>query len=203
MRRLEYEDWQFPMVLEGRGYTLMAWSGVLLIFMCLAISLGEGRWSDAVIAGGFLCVSVGYLTLVRQLPAVLDPVVAGTALINAAGWGGGLLKSVWFFDDLLHLLTPLTGALLLCLRLGQAVGPPLTARRALLWTLAAALTLSMGVLWEIAEWTANSFQRLEDTLPDLLLDTLGALLGSALALWLMDRYPPEMWRGREGEEPHR
>ncbi|KFA87968.1 hypothetical protein [Archangium violaceum] len=184
------------MALEGRGYTLAAWSGVLLILLCLALTLEAGRWSDAFLVSGFLALSIAYLTLVRQLPAVLDLVVVLTALLNAVGWGGGLLRRVWFFDDLLHLLTPLTGAVLICLRLGQAVGPPLTARRALLWTLATALTLSAGVLWEFAEWVANSLRfPLEDTLPDLLLDTLGAMMGSALALRLMDRYPPGMWRG--------
>lgn len=196
MRRLEYEDAPAPMALKGRGYTLAAWSGVLLILVWLVRTFEAGRWSDSLLVSGLLALSIAYLTLVRQLPAVFDLVVVLTLLLNVAGWGGGLLKSVWFFDDLLHLLSPLTGAVLICLRLGQSVGPPLTARRALLWTLATALTLSAGVLWEFAEWIANSFRfPLEDTLPDLLLGTLGAMMGSALALWLMDRYPPGTWRG--------
>jgi hypothetical protein len=184
------------MNLEGRGYTYAAWGGVAFIVLRLVTTLADGRWNHAALVAGFLALSVAYLTLIHRLPRVMDLVVVLTCLTNTIGWGERLLETVYAYDDVVHLITTFTAALLLGLWLGQSLGALLTGRRALLWLFATSITLAGSIQWEFAEWVSNAFQPLEDTLPDLLFNTLGASSGAALALWVLRRYPPETWRAR-------
>ncbi len=181
---------------KGRIYTYAAWGGVAFMVACLVTTLVDGRWDHAALVGGFLTASVAYLTLIHQLPRVMDLLVILTCLANTYGWGGRLLETVYAFDDVIHLVTTFTAALLLGLWLGQSLREPLEERRSLLWLFAASITLAGSVLWEFAEWVSNAFDPLEDPLPDLLFNTLGASAGAALALWVLRRYPPETWRVR-------
>ncbi|HSP78625.1 MAG TPA: hypothetical protein VLQ93_08860 [Myxococcaceae bacterium] len=181
---------------EGRSYTYAAWGGVAFMAACLITTLADGRWDHAALVSGFLAASVAYLTFIHQLPREMDLLVILTCLANTYGWGERLLETVYVFDDIIHLLTTFTAALLLGLRLGQFLGAPFAERRALLWLFAASITLAGSVLWEFAEWVSNAFQPLEDPLPDLFFNTLGASSGAALAMRVLRQYPPGTWRVR-------
>lgn len=138
---------------------------------------------------------------------VLAPSVAGrlvrvppafdllfTAALAGDAAGSGLAADVWP-DDASHLILPFLSAPIVyrvLLALGAAPPPAATRRAAVGAGIATAVgVLALGALWELVEWGSDvAFgtdysQGYWDTLSDLLLDAIAAVLGGALvAVWL-------------------
>ena len=113
-------------------------------------------------------------------------VVLGVA--NIAGYALDLYARFWWFDRVLHACTifalTLWLGLFVCNRALRG-GP---GRDALVALMIASVGLAIGALWEVAEW---GFDRIapgdvikgkHDTIIDIVMDTLGALLAGAAGL---------------------
>lgn len=110
---------------------------------------------------------------------------------NIAGYAFDLYARWGWFDKVLHPYTigAITLALALVLYGRVLTGAP--ERRLLLILVMAAIGLSIGALWEVAEWgfdrfaPGNAIKGKDDTITDLIVDTLGALLAGAWASFLV------------------
>lgn len=113
---------------------------------------------------------------------------AALVLANAAGYAFDLYGRFWWFDRVLHgcTLFALTfwGAVILC---GRALNGPANHRLTRV-LLIAGLGVALGAWWEFAEWgfdhlvPANVIKGKYDTVVDLVVDTIGAVLAACWSL---------------------
>lgn len=106
-------------------------------------------------------------------------------LANLAGYAFDLYGAFWWFDRVLHAGTlfaiTLWLALILC---APALNPD---RPLIVAALIAGAGVAVGAWWEVAEWALDAvapgdvIKGKNDTLVDILMDTLGAVLAAALA----------------------
>ena len=107
---------------------------------------------------------------------------------NAAGYALDLYARFWWFDRVLHACTILAATLWLALFVCRHVLRGGPGHDALLALVIASVGLAIGALWEVAEW---GFDRIapgdvikgkHDTIIDIVMDTIGALLAGAASL---------------------
>ena len=109
---------------------------------------------------------------------------------NAARYALNLYSRFWWFDRFLHACTILAVtlwlALFVCRRVLRRGGPP--GHAALLVLVIASVGLAIGALWEVAEWgfdrvaPGNVIKGKNDTIIDIVMDTIGALLAGLASL---------------------
>lgn len=109
---------------------------------------------------------------------------------NIAGYAFDLYRQFWWFDRVLHASTILAVTLWLALFVfGKALNQE-DGRRALVVLLVASVGVALGALWEVAEWgfdqiaPADVIKGKYDTLLDVVMDTVGAVLAGILAVKL-------------------
>ena len=109
----------------------------------------------------------------------------------AAGYALDLYARFWWFDRILYACTILAVTLWLALFVCRHVLRGGPGRGVLLALVIAAVGLAVGALWEVAEW---GFDRIapgdvikgkHDTIVDIVMDTIGALLAGAASLWFL------------------
>jgi hypothetical protein len=127
-----------------------------------------------------------------DLPRLYD--LALTIAMILTGWGEalGLYDAISFYDNIVHFLTPLFCSQVAYIALARAEVLPdprdETGFRThvAVFVITAALGIAIGAVWEIFEWasdgTFGSDLQLgnDDTVGDLIADTLGSLTGGAL-----------------------
>lgn len=113
-------------------------------------------------------------------------------LANIAGYVFDLYARWAWFDKVLHPST--IGAITLGLGLalyGRALTGAI-AHRVLLIVAIAALGVAVGALWEVAEWAydqitpGNAIKGKFDTITDLIVDTIGAIVAGIAATHMAD-----------------
>lgn len=191
----------------------------LVILLWVAISnpeLGNLRGKGAGIR------AVGYPTVAFVIPAawwlfwrdrvsfpwVADLLVTLTCFTDTLGNRMDLYDTIRWFDDAMHLInTGLIVAALLLLTLPRAAGLGATIERAL------AVGVTAALAWEIGEYYAflsTSSERIDayaDTLGDLALGTLGAVLAALVVhrlrrVGLLGDVQPMPWTGAELARTH-
>lgn len=131
-------------------------------------------------------------------------------LLHVAGHAVGWYSDFWWYDKALHFANPLVSVFIL-FALSQATDWIWDWRRVTplevgIYTFAMAVTI--GVVWEIIEFGMDTIvgtdeqNGLSDTMVDLILDVLGALLGAAVVAWAT-RYGRERGLDEIAEEPKR
>lgn len=118
--------------------------------------------------------------------AVAWALAAALLIANVAGYAFDLYGAFWWFDRVVHAGTlfalTLWLALIVCASAFNA-GRPHTAA-----ALIVGAGVAVGAWWEVAEWAVDAFvsgdviKGKNDTLIDIVMDTLGAVLAAALAL---------------------
>lgn len=105
---------------------------------------------------------------------------------NVAAYVFDLYTAFWWFDRVLHCATIFAMTFWLAIII---VGEPLKEGRSLLFVvLIACMGISIGALWEVAEWALDHYFPKDiikgkyDTLMDVVMDTIGALGAALLAL---------------------
>lgn len=163
-------------------------AALLLAAVALLLARDQGGWA---FVGAFALALVPRLARLR--PAFDAAVVAALAL-NAAGYAFGLWRAIAWFDEATHLITPLLIAPVAYIALAKADGVPRTAApgwnaRLGRFVVTAALGLALAALWELFEWGLDGAAGTDfspgytDTLLDLLMDSLGAVLAGGLMAW--------------------
>lgn len=194
--------------LPARIYRIIV--AILLVVMSieLVLTLFQGLWFNAFLIAGIILVTLFPLILHRQyhirIPAEFQ--LLAIIFIFASLFLGEIYRyyeKIWWWDTALHassgLLMGIFGFLLVyVLNENEHVEIVLTPRFVALF--AFLFAVAVGALWEILEFTVDSLfggnmqkpmfddpSGLTDTMWDLILDTLGALIISGLGWWYMAR----------------
>lgn len=105
---------------------------------------------------------------------------------NVAGYAFDLYAAFWWFDRFLHAATILALTFWLAVMiLSEGIRE---GRTVLFILLVASVGVAVGALWEVAEWVFDRFapgdviKGKDDTVIDIVMDTVGAVAAAALAL---------------------
>lgn len=113
------------------------------------------------------------------------------ALLNATGWVWNLFGMPGPYDEIVHAYT--TSAITLALSF-LVYGSMLNIFRnhTLLYLVTiTSFGIAVGALWEVIEWSAGKIlntqviESLDDTIIDLVMDSLGAGLAAFISLWAL------------------
>ena len=120
--------------------------------------------------------------------AVVWGFVVIAILVNIGGYALNLYDRFVWFDDVIHTYTSFAMTLLLALLLYGDVLSGVRRSPLLLVLTVASLGITIGALWEIAEWgydqmvPENAILGKTDTMIDLILDSLGALTAGIVGI---------------------
>jgi len=149
-----------------------------------------GDWDGALLLGG--AGVVAWLVRFALLPRVYDLCLVLALTLQSWGEALHLYDSITWFDNVVHFSLPFFGGPTLYIvlaRLDVVPDPKDAATRHHyigIGIVAFALGVALGGLWEIVEWgsdnTLGSSLQLgnDDTVGDLISDSLGSLCGAAL-----------------------
>ncbi len=132
-----------------------------------------------------LATLVVYALRPLALPRALDASVLLAAAVLAWGNALSLYSHILYYDLVAHFFVQLLIAPCLYFLLLRATGATVSGSSAPVLVMIFALGLTLGALWEIAEWTSDgafgtSFVKGEaDTMTDLIADACGAFVGAA------------------------
>jgi hypothetical protein len=139
----------------------------------------------------FIVLSFAYLLREEKLPNLFDALVALSALLNAFGFVFDLFDGPVLYDEVAHTVTIFSLSLAFFYLFYGNVVP----RERTLATATAVFTLgvTLGSLWEIAEWTTGRVFDitvvfgLSDAITDLIANSVGALLAAFVVLAIHGR----------------
>ena len=164
-----------------RGYRVAAWIGQFLLAIATAIIFVRVGWQAGAILLGFLLASFIFVLKERELPTLFDLLFVIAALLNAGGWIG-LFYQPGPYDEIVHAFTTFSVTLALSFLVYQ---PMLTLFRRHVWLYILTITsfgIAIGALWEVFEWLTATINSLDDTIVDLIMDTIGAVIASLVSL---------------------
>ena len=171
------------------GYRVAAWVGQALLGAAMLWELVQGEWLPAAALAGFLIVSFLFVAFERKLPTLFDLIFVIAALINAGGWAWDLYNKPGPYDEIAHFYTIFAITLATGYMLFDELMTTFYKHRVLFIITIASLGIALGALWEVAEWSADFFtpkqivSGLFDTITDIILDSMGALLAAVLNLY--------------------
>ncbi|MEW6692975.1 MAG: hypothetical protein AB1340_09095 [Pseudomonadota bacterium] len=182
--------------------------GVLVVLMLLEffVAVWEGQWMTSFLIAAILAIALAPLLVPRRMPVAIPAEfhLLAVIFIFASLFLGEVhlfYERVWWWDMVLHassgLLLGMFGFLLVYV-LNENERVDLHLRPGFVALFAFMFALGVGVLWEIFEFGMDrlfgmSMQKpmfgdpsgLTDTMWDLILDALGALVISLLGWWYM------------------
>ena len=180
----------------------------LLMSLDLVVVLVEGQWLNAFLIATILAIILAPILLGERLPVRLpaEMQLAALAFIFAALFLGEIRRyydRIWWWDIALHmssgLLLGIVGFLLVYV-LNESRNVDLHMRPRFIALFAFLFAVAVGAIWEIFEFAMDSIfgmrmqkpmlgddSGLTDTMWDLIVDTIGAFLISALGWWYTHR----------------
>lgn len=180
-----------------RGYRIAAYGGQLLLGIALVVVLSQGNFQGALTLTGFLAASVAFVVLARQLPNLFDLLFAIAALLNAAGWVWGFFYVPGPYDEIVHAFTTFSIALALSFLVYSSMLTTFRQHRLLYVLTIASFGIAIGALWEIFEWLIGVINDLDDTISDLMMDSIGSVTAAVLSLWALQEYTPPHSAGED------
>lgn len=182
-RRLVLGDWS-RVVRDGIDLLRLSLLGGAVVFAALGDTGGAALL-------GFLGATTLLARLVN-LPRVYDLCFTAGMVLQGYGEALGIYAEVRLFDDLVHFTLPMLTAPVLYIALARldVVPDPRDETHARhyvgIFVVTAALGITIGALWELVEWAMDSWAGThlqlsnDDTVGDVLRDSLGSLAGAAL-----------------------
>lgn len=180
--------------LDAPGYRVAAWIGVGLVVVALVSTAIAGEWTGTLVLAAFAAAASGFVLLEDDLPSLFDLLFVIAALLNAGGWALGAFHWRGPYDEITHGFTTFGITLSLGFLTFYSVRETFRAHEILFVLVIASFGLAIGAFWEIIEWTTGVIGTLGDTIGDLAMDTLGALLAGAFNLWALDEAPEDQLR---------
>jgi hypothetical protein len=139
--------------------------------------------------------SMAFVLREDRLPNLFDTLFVIAALVNAAGWVWNLFELPGPYDELVHAYTIFAITLALGWLAYASLFESFRAHHWLFMLVIASFGIAIGAVWEIVEWTADLLLRadvvknLHDTIVDLIVDSLGALLAGVASVWALTKTP--------------
>jgi hypothetical protein len=175
-----------------RGYRIAAYIGQFLLGIAFILVLVQGNFQGALTLAGFLVASVAFVALDRYLPNLFDFLFVIAALINAGGWVWGWFYAPGPYDEIVHGYTTFSITLALSFLVYSPMLNVFRHHRVLFVLSVASFGIAIGALWEVFEWVTRVINDLDDTITDLIMDTIGATAAAVLSLWaLQERTRPQ------------
>ena len=172
-----------------RGYRIAAWIGQFLLAIATAIILVRVGWQAAAILLLFLVASFVFVWKDRYLPTLFDLLFVIAALLNAGGWIG-LFYQPGPYDEIVHAFTTFSITLALSFLVYRPMLTLFRSHRRLYLLTIISFGIAIGALWEIFEWVTATINSLDDTIVDLIMDTIGAIAASLLSLRALQETTP-------------
>lgn len=183
-----------------RGYRLAAWVGIALLAGAVVVTSVQANLRAAGSLLLFLILSFLFVKWDDQLPNLFDLLFVLAALVNAGGWAFDLYNQPGPYDEIAHAFTIFSLTLALGFLVFGSVISSLHPHRMLFVVIIASLGIAVGALWEVVEWLSDIvlpqqiISGLDDTITDIILDSLGAIAASLLSLRTMREKSPEEWK---------
>lgn len=177
-----------------RGYRIAAWLGQALLTIAVIVAAVRGNWQNALGLALFLLASVAFVVMEDYLPTLFDFLFVLAALLNAGGWVWGLFYLQGPYDEIVHAFTTFAITLALSFLVYSSMLTIFRDHKLLYIVAIASFGIAIGALWEITEWTAGQILpgkiigSLNDTIVDLIMDSLGATLAALTSLWTLQEW---------------
>jgi hypothetical protein len=174
-----------------RGYRIAAWIGQSLLGLAVIAAVVQGNELNAIALAGFLIASLVFVVRDDRLPTLFDFLFVVAALLNAGGWVWQLFYQPGPYDEITHAFTTFAITLALSFLVYRSMLTVFRQHKVLYLLTIASLGIAIGALWEVAEWTAGKvlatevIGSLDDTIVDLIMDSLGAGLAAVISLWAL------------------
>jgi len=182
------------MTTNWRGYRVAAWVGQALLTIAVIAALSQGKWQNALGLALFLVASLAFVVMVDRLPTLFDFLFVLAALLNAGGWVLGLFYQPGLYDEIVHAFTNFAVTLALSFLAYSSMLIIFRNHKLLYLLTITSLGIAIGALWEVAEWTAGIvlstevIESLNDTIIDLIMDSLGAAIAALTSLWTLQEW---------------
>jgi hypothetical protein len=177
-----------------KGYRMAAWIGQALLAIAIILAIGQGKWQNALALALFLVASFIFVIRDDRLPTLFDFLFVLAALLNAGGWVWGLFYPPGPYDEITHAFTIFAFTLAFSFLVYQSMLPVFRQHKLLYLVTITSFGIAIGALWEVAEWLAGIIlateviESLDDTITDLVMDSLGATFASITSLWALQEW---------------
>lgn len=181
-------------LINWRGYRIAAWIGQALLAFSVVLALSQGQWQNALGLALFLGASFLFVTQDDKLPTLFDCLFVLAALLNAGGWVGRLFYQPGPYDEITHAFTVFAFTLAVSFLVYQSLLSVFLRHKLLYLLTIASFGVAIGALWEVAEWLAGIvfqtqvIESLDDTITDLIMDSLGAGFAALTSLWVLQQW---------------
>jgi len=189
--------------INWRGYRVIAWVGQALLAIFVIAAAVQGKWSNALGLAFFFVVSFVFVIRDDKLPTLFDSLFVLAALLNATGWVWGLFGMPGPYDEIVHGYTTFAITLALSFLVYSSMLNIFRNHTLLYLVTITSFGIAIGALWEVAEWSAGKIlsteviESLDDTIIDLIMDSLGAGLAALISLWVLRN-----WTSRNADANH-
>ena len=182
---------------------MAAWIGQALLTIAIVVEIAQGEWQNALALALFLIISLIFVLRDDRLPTLFDFLFVVAALLNAGGWVWGWFYQPGPYDEITHAFTTFAFTLAFSF---LVYGPMLTIFRQHTWLYCLTIIsfgIALGALWEVVEWLAGKILAtqvigdIDDTITDLLMDSLGAGFAAIISLWALRE-----WTSQNPREEH-
>ncbi|CBN56167.1 MULTISPECIES: hypothetical protein [Kamptonema] len=180
--------------INWKGYRFAAWMGQTLLGIAVLAAAIQGKWQNAIALALFLIVSLVFLVKDDKLPTLFDFLFVLAALLNAGGWVWGWFYAPGLYDELVHGFTMFSITLALSFLVYSPMLPIFRQHTLLYLLTIVSFGIAIGALWEITEWSAGKILAtdvigsIDDTVIDLIMDTLGSGLAAIISLWVLQKW---------------
>lgn len=174
-----------------KGYRYAAWVGQFFLTLAVVIEAAGGNWQGALALAGFLVASFAFVVIDLQLPTLFDFLFVVAALLNAGGWVWDLFYLPGPYDEITHAFTTFSITLALSFLVYASMMNVFRNHRILYVLTIASFGIAIGALWEITEWAISVINSIDDTIMDLIMDSIGAGLASIISLWALSEQKPQ------------
>lgn len=177
-----------------KGYRIAAWIGQALLAIAVILALSQGKWENALALALFLVVSFIFVLRDDRLPTLFDFLFVLAALLNAGGWVWGLFYPPGPYDEITHAFTVFAFTLAFSFLVYRSMLEVFREHKFLYLLTITSFGIAIGALWEVAEWLAGKIlameviESLDDTITDLIMDSLGASLAAVVSLWALRQW---------------
>ena len=179
--------------INWKGYRFAAWMGQTLLGSAVLAAALQGKGQNAIALALFLIVSLVFVVKDDKLPTLFDFLFVLAALLNAGGWVWGWFYAPGSYDELVHGFTMFAITLALSFLVYGSMLPIFRQHTLLYLLTIASFGIAIGALWEITEWSAGKLLAtdvigsVDDTVIDLIMDTLGSDLAAIISLWVLQK----------------
>lgn len=177
-----------------KGYRIAAWIGQALLSISIILAISQGKWQNALALALFLFASFVFVIRDDRLPTLFDFLFVLAALLNAGGWVWGLFYPPGPYDEITHAFTIFAFTLAFSFLVYRTILPIFRQHKLLYLITIASFGIAIGALWEVAEWLAGLIlsteviESLDDTITDLIMDSLGATFAAITSLWALQEW---------------